>query len=56
MHRFIVVVKKMLWYSNVFFYKHLYPNSAIRNIIMESGIKRLDNDKGILIFVCTYNN
>jgi cbb3-type cytochrome oxidase maturation protein len=35
---FIVVVKKTFRYSNVFFYNHLYPNSAIRNIIMKSGI------------------
>jgi hypothetical protein len=35
---FIVVVKKTLRYSNVFFYNHLYPNSVIRNIMMESGI------------------
>jgi hypothetical protein len=36
-----VVVKKTLRYSNVFFYNHLYPNSLIRNIIMESGINIL---------------
>ncbi len=36
---FIVVVKKTLRYSTVFFYSHLYPNSLFRNIIMESGIK-----------------
>jgi hypothetical protein len=34
---FIVVVKKTARYSNVFFYNHLYRNSAIRNIIMKSG-------------------
>ncbi len=35
---FIVVVKKTLRYSNVFFYNHLCPNSILRYIIMESGI------------------
>jgi len=35
---FIVVVKKMLRYLNVFFYNHLYRNSIFRNIFMESGI------------------
>jgi len=38
---FIVVVKKTFRYSNVFFYNHLYRNSVIRNIIMESGIKSI---------------
>ena len=37
--RYIVFVKKTLRYSDVFFYNHLYRNSVIRNIIMESGIK-----------------
>jgi hypothetical protein len=37
----IVVVKKTFRYSNVFFYNHLCRVSAIRNIIMKSGIKRL---------------
>jgi len=32
------MVKKTIWYSNVFFYEHLYRNSVFRNIIMESGI------------------
>ncbi len=36
--RYIVVVKKTFRYSSIFFYNHLYPNSVIRNIIMESGI------------------
>jgi imidazoleglycerol phosphate dehydratase HisB len=35
---FIVVVKKTFRYSNVFFYNRLCRNSAIRNIIMKSGI------------------
>jgi hypothetical protein len=35
----IVVVKKTLRYSNVFFYNPLCPNSVNWNIIMESGIK-----------------
>ncbi len=34
----IVVVKKTLRYSNVFFYNPLYRNSVIGNIIMESGV------------------
>ncbi len=38
---FIVGVKKTFWYSNVFFYNHLYRNSVFRNIIMKSGIKPL---------------
>ncbi len=31
--------QKNVRYSNVFFYNHLCPNTEIRNIIMESGIK-----------------
>jgi hypothetical protein len=36
---YIVVVKKMLRYANVFFYNHLCRTSEFRNIIMENGIK-----------------
>ena len=36
--RFVVVVKKTFRYSNVFFYNPLCRNSAIRNIIMKSGM------------------
>ena len=35
----IVVVKKTLRYSNVFFYNPLCRTSVFRNIIMENGIK-----------------
>jgi hypothetical protein len=37
--RYLVVVKKTLRYSNVFFYNHLCPNSVFRYFMMESGIK-----------------
>jgi hypothetical protein len=40
---YIVVVKKMFRYSNVFFYNHLCRNSVFRNIIMENG-KNIDGD------------
>ena len=32
------------FYSNVFFYYHLYRNSLFRNIIVNSGIKLEDDD------------
>jgi len=38
--RYLVVVKKALRYSNVFFYNHLCPYSVFRYIMMESGIIR----------------
>ncbi len=43
---YIVVVKKMFRYSNVFFYNHLYRNSVFRKKTMESGIKT--NDKNVM--------
>ena len=43
---YIVVVKKTLRYSNVFFYNHLYRTSVFRNIIMESGINIISGTIG----------
>ncbi len=40
---YIVVVIKTLRYSNVFFYNPLCRNADNRNVIMNSGIKKLDN-------------
>ena len=42
---YIVVVKKTLRYSYVFFYNYLYRNSFFQNLSLEGGIMRLPNWK-----------
>ena len=36
----IVVVKKTICFSSVFFYNHLYQPSVFRNLFFKSGINR----------------